>query len=185
MDIVGKVKAFVKSECERPTSKYGYGPYLNHFKPTADYAQKLADKLGGDEEVILIAAWLHDIGSIIKGRKDHHITGTVIAEEKLKEFNYPQDKIDLVKACILNHRGSQKNDRKTIEEKIIADADAMSNFDNLAGIFEAALVYEEKTQNEAKRSAKRKLQNKWNQLHFDYSKKVIRPKYKAAMILLN
>jgi uncharacterized protein len=184
MDIVDKVKAFVKTECKRPTSKYGYGPFLNHFKPTVDYAEKLSDKLGGDKEIILIAAWLHDIGSIIKGRKDHHITGAQIAEEKLREFNYPQKKIKLVKACILNHRGSQKNNRKTIEEKIVADADAMSNFDNLPGIFEAALKYENKTQTEAKESAIRKLQNKWEQLHFDYSKRVIKPKYKAAMLLL-
>ena len=76
-----------------------------------NYAEKLADELGGDKEVILIAAWLHDIGSIIYGREDHHITSAKVAEDKLKELQYPAEKIELIKKCILNHRGSQQNGR--------------------------------------------------------------------------
>ena len=138
----------------------------------------------GDKEVILIATWLHDIGSIVYGRKDHHLTGVKIAEEKLQELQYPAKKIALVKKCILNHRGSQQNKRESIEEQIIAEADVMSNFDNIAGIFKAALVYENKTQGEAKDSVRQKLERKWRQLRFKNSKKLIEPKYQAAMLLL-
>ena len=140
MDIINEIKHFVEDECKKPTSKYGYEPFHFHFVPMVNYAEKLADELGGDKEVILIAAWLHDIGSIIHGREDHHITGAKIAEEKLKELQYPAEKIELVKKCILNHRSSQQNGRSSLEEQIIAEADAMSNFDNIAGIFKAALV---------------------------------------------
>lgn len=184
MDIVRKVKNFVKSECKKPSSKYGYEPFPFHFVPMAKYAEKLADELGADKEVILIAAWLHDIGSIIHGREDHHLTGAKIAEEKLKELQYPASKIELVKKCILNHRGSQKGQGKTIEEQIIAEADVMSNFDNLPGVFKAAFIYENKTQGEAKDSVRQKLERKWRQLHFADSKKIIRPKYEAVMLLL-
>ena len=38
--------------------------------PVARYAEILADELGGDKEIILISAWLHDIGSIIHGREN-------------------------------------------------------------------------------------------------------------------
>lgn len=72
----------------------------------------------------------------------------------------------------------------SIEEKIIAEADVMANFDNISGIFKAAFVYENLNQKEAKESAKKKLQNKWNQLEFEESKILIRPKYEAAMLLL-
>ena len=184
MDIVNEIKNFVENECKKPGSKYGYEPFPFHFVPMADHAEKLALELGGDKEVILIAAWLHDIGSIIHGREDHHITGAKIAEEKLKELQYPAEKIDLVKKCILNHRGSRQNERTGIEEQIIAEADAMSNFDNIAGIFKAALIYENKTQDEAKVSVRQKLERKWRQLHFENSKKIIKPKYEAAMLLL-
>lgn len=184
MDIVDEVKAFVEEECKKPSSRYGYEPFLFHFIPMTEYAGKLADELGGDKEVVLIAAWLHDIGSIVHGRKDHHITGAKIAEEKLKELQYPAEKIELVKKCILNHRGSQQNGRDSIEEQIIAEADAISNFDNIAGIFKAAFLYEDQTQGEAKDSVRQKLERKWEQLHFENSKELIKPKFEAAMLLL-
>jgi uncharacterized protein len=182
--IIEAVKNFVEAECRKPESKYGYEPFLFHFTPVVKYAGELADKLGGDREVIEIAAWLHDIGSIISGREDHHITGAKIAGEKLAELGYPAEKIALVQKCILNHRGSQAGLRETIEEKIVAEADAMSNFDNIAGIFKAAFVYEHLDQGAAKQAVLRKLENKWNKLHFEESKEIIRPKYEAVRLLL-
>lgn len=184
MNIISEIKNFVESECKKPTSLYGYEPFPFHFMPMVEYAKKLADELGGDREVIILSAWLHDIGSIIHGRKDHHITSAKIAEEKLKELNYPPEKIKLIKKCILNHRGSEKNVRVTLEEKIVAEADALSAFDNLSGIFKAAFVYEKLDQGAAKESVRKKLENKFKQLHFEKSKEIIRPKYEAAMLLL-
>ncbi len=185
MDIVEKIKNFVEEECNRPTSKYGSEPFLCHFAPTVKYAEKLADELGGDKEVIIIASWLHDIGSIMEGRGEHHIVGAEIAEKKLRELNYPEEKIALVKQCILNHRGSKQNERNSIEEKIVAEADALSNFDAIEGLFKAAYTYENKTQAEAKESVRQKLENKWNKLHFEKSREIIRPKYEAIMLLLD
>lgn len=184
MDIVEQIKNFVENECKKPASKYGYEPFPFHFVSVAKYAGELADELGGGKEVILISAWLHDIGSIMVGREDHQIIGAKIAEEKLKELNYPVEKIELVKKCILNHRGSKSSPRKSIEEQIVAEADAMSNFDNIAGIFKAAFVYEGKNQGEAKDSVRKKLENKYNQLHFEKSKDIIKPKFEAVMLLL-
>lgn len=184
MDIIQKIKNFVEEECKKPTSKYGYEPFIFHFIPMTSYAEKLADELSCDKEVVILAAWLHDIGSIIYGREDHHITGAMIAEKKLRELNYPLKKIELIKKCILNHRGSQQSERNSVEEQIVAEADAMSNFDNISGIFKAAFMYENKTQDEAKISVRQKLERKWDQLHFENSKKIIKPKFEAAMLIL-
>lgn len=184
MDIVAEVKNFVEEECKKPTSKYGYEPFPYHFEPVARYAATLAEELGADKEIVLLAAWLHDIGSILYGREDHHITGARIAEEKLRELGYPAEKIEHVKQCILNHRGSEHRERKTLEEQIVAEADTMSNFDNISGIFKAAFVYEHLDQGEAKESVRKKLENKWQQLRFENSKRLVRPKYEAAMVLL-
>jgi uncharacterized protein len=181
---VEEVKGFVEEECKKPTSKYGYEPFIYHFVEVVKYAKELSDKLGGDKEVIQIAAWLHDIGAIVSGRENHHVTGAEIAEKKLKELNYPKEKIELVKKCILNHRGSQNNPRESIEEQILAEADVMSNFDNISGIFKAAFIYEDLDQKDAQETVRKKLENKWNQLHFEESKKIIKPKYEAAMLLL-
>ena len=184
MDIVSEIRDFVEGECKKPTSKYGYEPLRFHFIPMVRRAEELADELGGDKEVIQLAAWLHDIGSIIHGREDHHITGAEIAETKLKEYNYPADKIDLVKKCIRNHRGSKNFNRENLEEQIIAEADVMSNFDNIEGIFKAAFCFENLSQSEARKSVRQKLNRKWKQLHFDKSRELVRDKYEAVRVLL-
>jgi uncharacterized protein len=184
MNTISLIKTFVKEECEKPSSKYGEEIFKDHFKPMVSYALKLAKEYEVDEELIAISAWLHDIGSIIHGRKDHHITGAKIAEEKLTKLNYPKEKITLIKKCILNHRSSLEHKRTSIQEQIISEADAMSNFDNIIGLFKGALVYEGKTQEEAKIAIREKLERKWKKLHFEKSKEVIRKKYEAAMILL-
>lgn len=183
MNFIEEIRRFVEAECKKPTSKYGLDPYFYHFVPTAEYAELLADEIGGDKEIILISAWLHDIGSIIHGRENHHITGAEIAEKKLLELNYPKNKIEIVKKCILNHRGSIKNSQTKIEEKIVSDADAMANFENIAGIMKAALVYENKTQGEANKIVNEKLTKKYNKLNFEKSKQIIKPKYDAVMVL--
>lgn len=184
-DIVTAVRNFVEAECRKPSSKYGYEPFPYHFTSVAEYAGRLADELGGDREVILIAAWLHDIGSIVRGREDHHETGAEIAREKLSELGYPEEGIALVEKCIRNHRGSVPSERMSLEEQIVAEADVLSNFDNIAGIFKAAFIYEGLDQGEAKEAVRRKFENKWNQLRFEISKRMAKPKYEAAMILLS
>ncbi len=182
-NIVGEIRKFVEEECNKETSKYGKEPYEYHFVPMVNHAIKLAEKKQADKEIVELAAWLHDIGSIIHGRKDHHITDAEIAEIKLREYNYTEEKIEKIKHCIISHRGSNNLLPETIEAEIIIEADAMSNFENIAGIFKAAFVYENNTQGEAKDSVREKLIRKWNQLS-EEGKKIIKPKYKAAMLLL-
>lgn len=120
----------------------------------------------------------------MEGRENHNITGAEIAENLLRELHYSEEKIDRIKKCILNHRGSVDRARESLEEKIIADADAISNFDNIPGIFKAAFVYENLTQEEAKKAVLRKLENKYKGIHFEISKRIVQPKYEAAMLLL-
>ncbi len=188
-EIVDKVKSFVEEECKKPSAKYPTA-FKFHFISMVNLSNQLAREMNNkqevDFEIVELAAWLHDIGSIIYGRKNHHITSTKVAEKKLRELNYPEEKINRVKLCILNHRGSreQENKRDSIEEKIIAEADAMDAFNNLTKQFLVTLVHEGLELNEARKSVKEKLQRKWNQLELKESKKLIKPKYDAAMLLL-
>jgi len=184
-NLIEKVRKFVEEESRKPTAKYGYEPYVFHLVPMRNYAVELAQGLGADAEVVEIAAWLHDIGSIIYGRENHHITGAEIAGKKLEDLNYSPEKIEKVKLCILNHRGSVNNHRVSLEEKIISDADTISNFDNIPGIFKAAFVYEHLSQQEARNSVREKLQRKWDKLCLGESKNLIKSKYEAAMLLLS
>jgi uncharacterized protein len=184
--IIARAREFVESECRKPTSHYGTEIFVCHFIPVREYALELAKTFSdseADKEVLELAAWLHDIGSIIYGREDHHTTGARVAEEKLKEWNYPPEKIEKVKKCIFSHRGSQNVERLSIEEQIIADADALSAFDNISGLFKAAIFHEGFDQMKAKAEVRRKLQNSWQKLS-PAARKMIEHKYLAAMILL-
>lgn len=89
----------------------------------------------------------------------------------------------MVEKCILHHRGSRDDERKALEEKIVAEADIISNFNNIVGIVKTALVYENKTEKEAKQEVLDKLERKWKQLHFEESHKLIKPKFEAVRLL--
>lgn len=183
-ELVEKVRLFVEEECKKPTSKYGYEPYHFHFVPVHNYAKRLAEELGADIEVVEIATWMHDIGSIIYGRENHHITGAQIAEEKLKEWGYASEKIKMIKHCINSHRGSQSICRESKEAEILAEADAMSHLDMISDLFMVAYVTEQKSREEGRNSVRQKIINSYNKLSSN-AKEIIKPKYDAAMLLLS
>ena len=180
-DIINYLKNEIKNRAENENNKFGIG-VLYHIKAVVKNAKILADEYNADKEVCIIAAWLHDIASITdyKLYKEHHIHGTIIADEILRKFNYDEDKIELVKKCILNHRGSIDNKRLSKEEQIIADADAISHFDSIPSLL--YLAYKEKNMSieDGKEFVKSKLERSFNKLSDD-SKIFYEEKFKNIM----
>jgi uncharacterized protein len=127
-EIIEKVKEFVIKEFEKPEAK-DKESLNSHFIPVVEYAKKLAEENNADKEIVEIASWLHDIGSIRGDYENHHISSSKIAEQLLSSLNYPREKIEIIKNCILTHRGSIKMKRDTKEAQILADADALTHFD--------------------------------------------------------
>lgn len=83
-----------------------------------------------DLEVIKYAAILHDIGGQkeIKdksGRTDHALIGAEMAGFILRDFGLTDEKIKHVQECIISHRFKTENQPKTIEAKILFDADKL------------------------------------------------------------
>lgn len=183
-DIINYLKKEVKNRAENENNKFGIGA-LYHIEAVVKNSEILANKYNADKEVCIIAAWLHDIASITdyKLYQEHHIHGTKIASEILKEFKYDDDKIELVKACILNHRGSIDNKRISKEEQIIADADAISHFDSIPSLL--YLAYKEKNMNieDGKNFVKSKLERSFRKLS-DESKDFYKEKFENAMKIL-
>jgi len=147
------------------------------------YSRILAKKLNADLEIVEIAALLHDIGLISGLRENHHITGSEIAEKKLKELGYDEDKIKKVKHCIFSHRGSRDIFRESVEAQIIADADSMCHFDDIKGLFYVCYGVSKLNQNEAGKKVYEKLINSYNKLS-DEAKEIVKPKFEAAKLLL-
>jgi uncharacterized membrane protein len=68
----------------------------------------------------VLAAWFHDTGYTIK-YEDNEELGAGIAEDFLKENNYPREKIDAVKKCILSTKVPQQPEN--LPAKVLCDAD--------------------------------------------------------------
>ncbi len=83
-----------------------------------------------DLEVLIPAALLHDIARVEEsqdktGTIDHAVLGSVIAEDILKDLKYENEQILKIKHCIIAHRFRTGNQPKTIEAKILFDADKL------------------------------------------------------------
>jgi uncharacterized protein len=87
-----------------------------------------------------------------------------MAEEILKSYNYPTDKIELIKLCILNHRGSVVREKTTKEEICVADADAISHYDTLPSLFYLAFVQRKLNIDDGVEFVKSKLERSYNKM---------------------
>lgn len=184
--VIEEIRKFVEDECSKLDAWKGKEPYQWHFIPVVNYCKLLAEKNNLSEdsrEILEIAAWLHDIGSITIGSENHHITSGEIAERKLRELNYPKEKTAIVKKCIFSHRGSIKFDKESIEAVILADADAMSHFDDIQGLFQIAYA-KELNRGQAREYVREKLIRSYNKLS-EEGKEIAKSKYEAAMLLLS
>lgn len=103
-----------------------------HLLPVINNAIMLAEKYGADRDIVEVSAIFHDYADLLDfaNRDNHHILGAELAEGILTIDKFPQEFIDKVKLCIINHRASVVNEKFSIEEICVADADAMSHLDS-------------------------------------------------------
>ena len=83
-----------------------------------------------DLEILIPSALLHDIARVeesedVTGKIDHAELGSEMAEEILIKLEYDEEKIKNIKHCIKTHRFRTGNEPKTIEAKILFDADKL------------------------------------------------------------
>ena len=147
--------------------------------------EMLAQKYGADKEVVMIGAWLHDIASVTDYAlyEEHHIHGAEMAYDVLKTFDYEEAKIALVQECVRNRRGSIRLDKNSIEEVCVADADAISNFDNVPSLLHLAFVEKQLGLKEGTECVKSKLGRSFNKLSPE-SKIFYQKKYRVVMEVL-
>ena len=140
-DILKNLQQEIYDRCQKETNKFGMGCYY-HIVAVVKNAEILAEEYGADKEIVMIAAWLHDIASITEYSlyELHHIHGAEMAYSILKEYGYEDKTILLVQKCIKNHRGSISLEKNSIEELCVADADAISHFDSLPSLLYLAYV---------------------------------------------
>lgn len=186
LKIKKEVSNLVETASYSRDNKFKSTVWEYHIEPVVKNALKLGKKLGADLEVLEMAALLHDYAGIVnmKFSKEHHLHGAELAENVLKKLNFPKEKIELVKDAIRNHRGSIKSKRETIEAKILASADAMSHFTELADMMYLVFgIYKYDTKTGVV-WLKDKLTRSWKKI-MPEGRKMIKKDYEIAMRILN
>jgi len=181
--IIKEIAKIVEDACKKKTNRFGYGDWKYHILPVVKYSKLMAKRIGADEEIVEIAALLHDYAGIKDYRlfKKHHIHGARLAEELLKKFKYPPEKIEQVKHCIISHSGEEKRQakRETKEAICVANADAMAHFSAIHSLFYLAFMKYKMNIDEATDFLMAKLERSWNKLSPE-GKEIIRDKYEAS-----
>jgi|GEM_PF-572086 len=96
---------------------------LKHTEEVTDAVKRIAGKMNlsdEDSEIVTLAALLHDTGFTVRSA-NHEDASIEIAENFLKEINYPAEKIEKITGCINATRLPQSPNN--VLEEIIADAD--------------------------------------------------------------
>lgn len=183
-DILEYLQKEIYERSSKPTNKFGMGCYY-HIEAVVKNVALLADKYHADKEVVMIAAWLHDVASITDYAlyEMHHVHGAEIAYDILKELDYEESKIVLVQKCIKNHRGSVCTEKNSIEELCVADADAISHFDSVPSLLYLAYVERKMGIDEGRQFVKEKLERSFQKLSVE-SKQYYEDKYKQVMSVL-
>ena len=124
-------------------------PYLNtrmndiHTEISIGFAEVLLKKEGGDEEIVMPAIILHDVGWIrvpedeqhkgfgpeiqsLRVVKKHELEGVEIARGILEAVDYDKDKIAEILEIIAGHDSRKEAD--SVNESIVKDADKLWRF---------------------------------------------------------
>jgi uncharacterized protein len=184
-ELIRELSQIVETACKSKNNKFGYGIWSHHIKPMIEISRILSKKYNADEEIVLIATLLHDLAGISDSThiEEHHIYGAIDAERILNKYEFPTNRIEMVKKCIINHRGSINNKKETIEEICVADADAISHIEEIASLFYVVYVEKNMGIDEGSTWIKAKISRDWNKMS-EKSKKLYKDKYETILSIV-
>lgn len=97
-------------------------------------------QMNADMSILLYSALLHDIG---RTHPHHALAGSKIAEKVLRELRFNREQIDKICDAIETHSFSGQKKPKTLEAKILSDADKLDAMGAI-GIYRTAAYTAEK-----------------------------------------
>ncbi len=169
--------------------RYCRADFKYHILPVVKNALLLAEKLEADLKVVETAAYLHDIGRAsereeYKASNDHHLLGAKEARKILEDLGCGKEFVEKVSYCVLTHRGRKEPEPESLEEKIVACADAMAHFDCFLDVFSFFLRSGDSFESTVEKM-EAKMDRNWNKkLTLPEAKEIARPKYEAIRLLI-
>jgi uncharacterized protein len=130
-----------RSAVERLTYEYGGDWEVNHARRLVQTIAAIGKGLAYDQEVVWIAAHLHDWGSCPKWAKEgvnHSVKSKTLAERYLQKAGYPPDRTALVLEAIEFHHGGSEG--RSTEAILLSDADALDALGVIGVLREFAML---------------------------------------------
>lgn len=164
-------------EIYKTNSEDHYDFWNEHIKHVYKEAIKLAELYNADKTIVELGALLHDIALIknVGERKDHHTNGAKLARAILEKYNCPEDILEKVVGCVLNHRSSKN--ATNLEELCVCDADIIAHFDNIPMLFYSAFNRNNIKLNEVRVWLKECFEKDYDDLS-EKTKKIFETRYK-------
>lgn len=176
----------VQQACFSEENQYEASVWKFHILSVVKFSLILGKKLKADLEILELAALLHDYGAVLDESfaKEHHVHGARLAGEMLSELGYPKERIKRIQDCIYAHRGSVKISRKTVEEEIIASADAMAHVTEVVDMMFLTFGLRGEKTVEGAKWLRNKLDRSWNKI-MPEGKNLVKNNYKMFTKLLD
>ena len=154
---------------------------LEHALRVREWGKKLAEKEVADSLIIELAALLHDIGRSGAVEKTHAESSASLSVNILRKTGYAEDIVSRVKDAIVSHSREAGYEPKTLEAKILYDADkldfagaiGLGRLFTIAGVQGWPLVGE----NSCESFYQDKLKDYKKHLYTDSAKEYFRPLY--------
>ena len=123
MDVLDSLKNEIKLKISNDSAHD-----FDHIMRVYKNAQKICKNEKVNSKLVLCAVLLHDIISYPKSDKRSKLSSIKSAEAStkiLKKYDFTEDEIQIISEAIRDHSFSQKKTPKTIEGKILQDADRL------------------------------------------------------------
>lgn len=184
-DVLERLEPTVERACAAETNAFGYGIWTHHITQVVENGRKLAPRFDADVEIVELAALLHDYASVKDESlyEEHHVHGPKEAERLLAEEDYPRERIEAVKRCIAEHRGSVDGDRDSPEAVCLASADAMAHVQHPHSLLYLAYVQHAMGIDEGAEWVREKVERSWNKMA-PPAREVVSEQYDAVMDFL-
>ena len=183
--MIAEIARIVEEACAQDTNFFGYGIWTHHITQVVKHGKRLAPIFKADEEIVQLAALLHDYASV-KDKAlyhDHHIHGLREAELLLQRFGYPLERIEAVKQGIEGHRAAVSRERRSAEAECLTNADAITHIENVPSLLHLAFVQHRLGIDEGAQWVRGKLEGSWKKLSPSVQE-MVRQKYEVALPVL-
>ncbi|MFC6964151.1 HD domain-containing protein [Halocatena marina] len=185
MSLIENIERTVEEACAAESNVFGYGSWSHHITQVVENARMLAPHFDADREIVVLGALLHDYASIVDESlyEEHHIHGPRVAEQLLKQHDYPSERIERVKRCIAGHRGSIETAPDTKEGVCLASADGMAHIQQPHSLLYLAYVQQEMDIDEGADWIRTKLERSWQKID-PTVQKMVEDQCEAARLFL-